>query len=167
MSLSLDDQLQRLSPEVRATLERHGFDAARLKRLAARLGAETAEDNFVKGRITPPRDGDVVDLPAVGSPARARLEERGREALRAGRVAIVVLAGGMATRMGGVVKALVDAVPGKSFLDLRLAEVAAIGRRFGRVPPLWLMSSHATDGAIRAALAAAGDAAGAAATFTQ
>jgi len=148
-------------------LARHGFDAARLQRLAARLAAERPEDNLVKGRVAPPREGDVVDLPAPGTPARAQLEARGAEALRAGRVALVVLAGGMATRMGGVVKALVDAVPGQSFLDLRLAEVAAMGRRFGRVPPLWLMTSHATDAAIRAALAAAGERASGAATFTQ
>ena len=35
---------------------------------------------------------------------------------------MVVLAGGMATRMGGVVKALVEIVPGLTFMDARLAE---------------------------------------------
>ena len=101
-----------------------------------------------------------------GSAEHARLVELGERALREGRGALVVLAGGMATRMGGVIKALIDAVPGKSFLDLRRAEVAAMGRRFGRVPPLWLMTSHATDAGIRAALGAAHDGQ-AVATFTQ
>ena len=54
--------------------------------------------------------------------------------------------------MGGVIKALVDAVPGKSFLDLRRAEVRALERRYQAVPPLWLMTSHSTDAGIRAAL---------------
>ena len=35
----------------------------------------------------------------------------------------------MATRMGGVVKALVEAFDGKTFLDLRLAENASAGKK--------------------------------------
>jgi UTP--glucose-1-phosphate uridylyltransferase len=63
-----------------------------------------------------------------------------------------VLAGGMATRMGGVVKALVEALPGKRFLDLRLAEQAALARANGKSVPLWLMTSEATYGPIVEAL---------------
>jgi UTP--glucose-1-phosphate uridylyltransferase len=58
----------------------------------------------------------------------------------------------MATRMGGVVKALVEALPGKTFLELRLAEMAHLERQYGSRPPLWLMTSHNTEGPIRAAL---------------
>jgi UTP--glucose-1-phosphate uridylyltransferase len=58
----------------------------------------------------------------------------------------------MATRMGGVVKALVEALPGKTFLDLRVREMEAIEREYGVVPPLWLMTSHSTDQPIREAL---------------
>jgi UTP--glucose-1-phosphate uridylyltransferase len=154
MKASLDTQLSQLPSDVRATLERHRFDAALFKRLAARLGSETASDNFVTGKISAPGPDDLARLPAADSAEYARLAELGGEALREGRVALLVLAGGMATRMGGVIKALVDAVPGKSFLDLRRAEVRALGRRYGRVPPLWLMTSHATDAGIRAALGA-------------
>jgi UTP--glucose-1-phosphate uridylyltransferase len=78
----------------------------------------------------------------------------------------VVLAGGMATRMGGVVKALVEALPGKTFLDLRLAEVATLAQRFGVAPPLWLMTSAATDAGIKAALGSRRDGERIA-TFTQ
>jgi UTP--glucose-1-phosphate uridylyltransferase len=60
----------------------------------------------------------------------------------------------MATRMGGVVKALVDALPGKSFLDLRLREIEVIRERYGKQPPLWLMTSHSTDEKIKQALGA-------------
>jgi UTP--glucose-1-phosphate uridylyltransferase len=81
-----------------------------------------------------------------------RLAEKGAAELAAGRVALVVLAGGMATRMGGVVKALVEALPGKTFLELRLAEVDALGKRYGKTPPLWLMTSDATDEKTREAL---------------
>ena len=51
-----------------------------------------------------------------------------------------VMAGGMATRMGGVVKALVPAFDGHTFLELRLNENATWSRRAGRAVPLWLMT---------------------------
>jgi UTP--glucose-1-phosphate uridylyltransferase len=62
----------------------------------------------------------------------------------------------MATRMGGVVKALVEALPGRTFLDLRLAENVAWSARAKRPIPLWLMTSEATDAALADALRAAG-----------
>jgi UTP--glucose-1-phosphate uridylyltransferase len=152
MALSLDEQLAKLPPDVQATLAHHRFDAERFKRLAGRLLNESAEDNFVKGTITPPRPEDLQRLPAWNDPEYERLRELGAQALASGQVALLVLAGGMATRMGGVIKALVEAVPGHSFLDLRRAEVRAIERRYQAVPPLWLMTSDATDAGIRAAL---------------
>jgi UTP--glucose-1-phosphate uridylyltransferase len=166
MKLPLEAQLAALPAAVRARLTRQRFDEAHLLALAARLASESREDNFVTGQITAPRADDLRRLPEAGSPEHARLRDRGAEALRAGQVALVVLAGGMATRMGGVIKALVEAVPGKSFLDLRRAEVSSVGRRFGVAPPLWLMTSHATDGGIREALGAALDGRDIA-TFTQ
>jgi UTP--glucose-1-phosphate uridylyltransferase len=164
--VSLDEQLTRLAPDVRAMLLRDRFDVDQLKRLAARLGAEKSGDNFVKGELAAPRPEDIARLPAVYTPEYRRLEEKGARALSEGRVALLVLAGGMATRMGGVIKALVDAVPGKSFLDLRLAEVRAIGKRYGTRPPFWLMTSRATDAGIREALGAELDGQSVA-TFTQ
>ncbi|HVR62947.1 MAG TPA: UTP--glucose-1-phosphate uridylyltransferase [Polyangia bacterium] len=153
----LGEQLAGLSPELRAKLASHGFDAQRFLRLAERFRGETPEANFVKGRLAPPRASDVSRLPEPDSAEYARLRDAGARVLREGRVALLVLAGGMATRMGGVIKALVDAVPGHSFLDLRLAEVGAIGQQYGRTPPLWLMTSDATDAGIRAALGPALD----------
>jgi UTP--glucose-1-phosphate uridylyltransferase len=111
----------------------------------------------VTGAIEPPRPNDVVSLPDAGNPERAKLEALGARALSEGKVALVVLAGGMATRMGGVVKALVEALPGQTFLDLRLAEQRALEQRFGKAPPLWLMTSAGTDAGIRQALGRAND----------
>ncbi len=64
----------------------------------------------------------------------------------------MVLAGGMATRMGGVVKALIEAVDGHTFLDLRLAERDHWSRVAGSSLPLWMLTSHATDDPIRTEL---------------
>jgi UTP--glucose-1-phosphate uridylyltransferase len=152
MALSLDQQLAELPPDVQARLHHQRFDPERFKRLAGRLRTESADDNFVKGKIRAPEPGDLAELPAPGSAERARLATLGEQALRDGQVALLVLAGGMATRMGGVIKALVDAIPGKSFLDLRRAEMRMLERRYGVAPPLWLMTSNATDAGIRQAL---------------
>ncbi|HSQ64012.1 MAG TPA: UTP--glucose-1-phosphate uridylyltransferase [Polyangiaceae bacterium] len=80
----------------------------------------------------------------------------GERALREGHLAFCVMAGGMATRMGGVVKALVTAVDDMSFLDVRLKENARACALAGRPVPLWLMTSDATDGPIREALRSKG-----------
>jgi UTP--glucose-1-phosphate uridylyltransferase len=108
--------------------------------------------NVVDGTVEPPAPGDVLPLPERGTPEHARLEELGAAALRRGEVGLVVLAGGMATRMGGVVKALVEAVDGLTFLDIRLREMDVVERRYGRRAPLLVMTSAATDGPIREAL---------------
>jgi UTP--glucose-1-phosphate uridylyltransferase len=152
-SSRLDAQLAALPSDVRATLERHGFDRSRFFSLAARLASGAPEDNLVRGKLSAPDPSDIVSLPPSG-PERARLEEIGKMALTEGQVALVVLAGGMATRMGGVVKALVEALPGRTFLDLRLREIDSLEREYGVAPPLWLMTSHSTDGPIRDALGA-------------
>jgi len=149
---TIDERLDALSPDMKRTLERYGFDARRFRELAGKVQGGSPEDNVVRGRVSPPEPSDVQALPAAGTAERARLEALGRQELEAGRVALLVLAGGMATRMGGVVKALVEALPGRTFLDLRLAEIEAVGRQFGRTPPLWLMTSHTTEGPIRSAL---------------
>jgi UTP--glucose-1-phosphate uridylyltransferase len=151
---TLEAQLDSLPADVKKLLTDSGFNAARLVSLAKPLQSGVPADNLVKGKISPPTAEDVVQLPPSGSAEHARLTALGEAALSRGEYALVVLAGGMATRMGGVVKALVDAVPGKSFLDLRLREVEVIQQRYGKRPPLWLMTSQSTDEKIRTALGA-------------
>lgn len=152
MNAPLSTQVAHLPEDIRKTLADHGFQLERFLRLSGRLTGDVSHSNFVTGEITPPDEGDIGEMPAPGSPESERLERLGVEALKAGQCAMVVLAGGMATRMGGVVKALVEALPGQRFLDLRLNESKALERRSGQRVPLWLMTSDATDAAIREAL---------------
>ena len=150
--MPLDRQLAALSPQFVARLRARGFNPDRLRAWARDVGQGTEARNRLQGTVEPPAPGDVVDAPVAGTPEHARLEALGLEALRRGEVALCVLAGGMATRMGGVVKALAFALPGRTFLDLRLAENAHLERLGGHKVPLWLMTSEPTDGPIRAAL---------------
>ena len=64
----------------------------------------------------------VAALPS--GEALGAMRKQGREAIARGEPALCVLAGGMATRMGVVVEALVEIAPGVTFLDARLAEQA-------------------------------------------
>src|SRR5262245_27916917 len=154
---SLGDEVGRLPEEFRAVLERHRFNRARLIEQTEQLKQGRYVQNRVQGRGEPPQASDLAELPETGSDEWKRLQAIGLEALRVGHCALIVLAGGMATRMGGGVKALMEALPGKSFLDLRLAELSAIERQVGKAAPLWLMTSYATDKKIRKALGPAVD----------
>jgi UTP--glucose-1-phosphate uridylyltransferase len=149
---SIAEQLEALPESTKLLLRKHRFDAQRFQRLAAKIRSGAELSNRETRSVKPPKAADIGELPEPGSAEHERLRALGLEELRQRRVALAVMAGGMATRMGGVVKALVEALPGKTFLELRLAEIAALEDEVGVAPPLWLMTSHATDDPIRIAL---------------
>ncbi len=151
----LKNSLENLDPRLKQELSDHQFDPLWLIE-QARLSASGARSNLVTGDIQSPAEA-VVELPRADSPEGRRLIDIGETALREGRCAMAVLAGGMATRMGGVVKALVEPVDGKSFLELRLKERSSLAERYGTAPPLWLMTSPATHHAIGEALGSRAD----------
>ena len=155
--MTLADELHSLPRPLAERLAARGFRSERLLAWAAARTIDRETRNRLAGEVAPPRPDDVRDAPVPGSADHARCEQLGLEALARGEVALCVLAGGMATRMGGVVKALVEALPGRTFLALRLAEQRAVEARVGARPPLWLMVSEATRGPIESALGARAD----------
>jgi UTP--glucose-1-phosphate uridylyltransferase len=124
------------------SLERFGYDETQLNQFAARAGETT--DNFIRGSITPPAPDDVSELPRRGTPEHAALVKRGEEAIRARHVGVVVLAGGMATRFGGVVKAVVPVVGSRTFLDLKHGDIRKLSATLGAPITTYVMTSHAT-----------------------
>ena len=150
----LDD----IDPATRALLERFGFDEQRFTELASRVarGELTLASNPVDGVVEPPEPGDIARLPEPGGPGYDDARTAGLEALHAGKVAAVVLAGGMATRFGGVVKGAVEAVDGRSFLEWKLGETERLASALGVKIPVALMTSFQTDEATRAHVAARG-----------
>ena len=79
------------------------------------------------------------------SPAEA--EARGREAMHAGEVGVVLVAGGQGTRLGfphpkGMFP--IGPVSGNSLFQIHIEKVLADSRRFGVNIPLYLMTSPAT-----------------------
>jgi len=141
-----------------AILDRYGFDGDLFEALRARVarGDLSPESNVVPGVIDAPREDDVTPLPEPDDDGYTETREAGLAALRRGEVAQVVLAGGMATRFGGVVKAVLEAVDGKSFLEAKLAQTATLESALGVTVPVALMTSFATDTEIRAHVAERG-----------
>jgi UTP--glucose-1-phosphate uridylyltransferase len=113
-------------------LRRYGFDEERFEELRARVagGELSKESNYVRGELAPLADDELVELPEEAEP-----DFEG--------VAVAVLNGGMATRFGGTVKGLVEAIDGVSFLDWKLRDARHAG------VPVVLMNSFATDGETR------------------
>ena len=137
--------------ETQATLDRFGFDETLFDTLRAKVAAGelSVESNVIRGTIEPPTADDVIALPAPGATAYEAARTAGLDALTRGKVAQIVLAGGMATRFGGVVKAVLTAVDGKSFLEAKLLQTAALERALDCSVPVALMTSFATDDAVR------------------
>ena len=146
--------LDEVDRDTRAVLTRYRFAAERFEALRARVavGDLSVASNVVAGVVEPPLDHDLTPLPAPGQPGFEDVRAAGVAALREGRVASIVLAGGMATRFGGLVKAVVEAVDGRTFLELKLAETARLAAALGATVPTGLMTSFATDAVIRSAL---------------
>ena len=136
-------------------LERFGFDPDTFETLRRRVAAGelSPESNVVRGAVEPPSEEDLLLLPTPGERGADEARATGIAALERGEVAQVVLAGGMATRFGGVVKAILDAVDGRSFLELKLAQTRHLESELGVTVPVALMTSFATDEAIRAHVA--------------
>jgi UTP--glucose-1-phosphate uridylyltransferase len=147
-----------LDAATRELLDRYGFDERLFEHLRARVAAgELSESaNAVRGRVEPPLEEDLATLPAPGEPAFAEAREAGLRALRRGEVAVAVLNGGMATRFGGVVKGVVGAVDGLSFLELKVRETQRVATAAGAEIPFAVMNSFATHEATQAFLRARG-----------
>ncbi|MEQ9502169.1 MAG: UTP--glucose-1-phosphate uridylyltransferase [Deltaproteobacteria bacterium] len=124
-----------------ALLERFGFERDRFERdyAAMQAGTLSPETAIVTDPIEPA--DTVVDLDFTNEEARAA----GEAALRAGKVASVVLNGGMATRFGGVVKGVVEVFDGLTFIALKARDAKRAHETYGRPVPLVLMNSFATD----------------------
>ena len=150
--MSLDQTIAALPAQLRERLAKRGFDPKQLAIWAAEVHRGQDQRNRLKGDVRPVGEASIATTPTPEDPRWSELEQLGTAALENGELAVCVLAGGMATRMGGVVKALVEVTGDHTFLDLRMAEHRRLEAKHGRPVPLWLMTSEATDGPIRNAL---------------
>ena len=99
--------------------------------------------------------GAMEPAPVLELEGRARADAiaRGEEELRAGRVGVLVVAGGQGSRLGfdgpkGCCP--VGPVSGEPLFRFHARKVLALGRRYGRPVPLYVMTSATNDAATRA-----------------
>ncbi len=151
---ALAEEVKVLPSSFSDRLRAGSFDEEEWLRLAATLEGDPAlrrrTRNVVEGHLEAPRPGDVARIGDVES--LAGLRHAGEQALARGEVAMCAMAGGMATRMGGVVKCLAEVLERRTFLDLRLCENRTHASRAEKPIPMWLMTSDATHAAISQAL---------------
>ncbi len=148
------------------TLADFGFDPDRFDELRDRLtgtlpppdacpsatgnsATSGSASNWLRGRIEPPHRGDLVAFPPAGSPEHDQLALAGTEAIARGQVAVLLLAGGMATRFGGGVKALAEVLDGLTFADAKVADLKRLSNELDCTIALWLMTSFQSDHALR------------------
>jgi UTP--glucose-1-phosphate uridylyltransferase len=148
--------LDRLDSATDAILDRYAFDREQFEALRARVvaGELSPSSNVVAGLVEPPAEQDIVRMPAHGSGAWSAARDAGIRALESGTVAQLVLAGGMATRFGGVVKGAVEAHEGRSFLSWKLGETTRLGGELGVEITVVLMTSFSTEDETRSHVAA-------------
>jgi UDP-N-acetylglucosamine/UDP-N-acetylgalactosamine diphosphorylase len=123
---------------------------ASLQRLAAAYGATAAPPTIDVGRAATPPCLRLGDAENAIKPAAAR--NCGEEALSAGQVGAILVAGGQGTRLGcngpkGLYR--VGPVSQASLFELLFGKLLAVRRRFGRDVPLAIMTSSATDAETR------------------
>jgi UDP-N-acetylglucosamine/UDP-N-acetylgalactosamine diphosphorylase len=128
------------------------------RRLAADLAAidfrrlDTLIRAFVRDEAAAPPTPGTVEPVEVRRLPRTDAErvawrlaaERGEAALAAGEVAVVLVAGGQGTRLGfdgpkGTFP--IGPVSACSLFQIHAEKLVALGRRFGRTPPLYVMTS--------------------------
>ena len=129
---------EELAETEQALLDQYRFDQDSFTALRHKLrdGQFSAEANQIQAVLTPPPREKLISWPNPDSEA----EKVGQQALDDGLVAAAILNGGMATRFGGVVKGVVEVLPSRSFLELKLSTIA----RASSKAPVFIMNSFAT-----------------------
>ncbi len=127
-----------------------GLDFAELDGLIARFVLGSHTPDF--GELVPAQPITVPDTPE-GEAARRRATAIGEDAIRAGHVAALVVAGGLGTRLRYIPpKGTYPAAPisGKTLFQLHAEKLLATSRRYGVPVPWYIMVSEATDAPTRA-----------------
>ena len=120
---------------------------ARMRRLLAERGHSAAAG-------TEPEPAPVEIL--ASGPERDAAKRRGEEALRAGQVAVVLVAGGQGSRLGfdGPKGAYgVGPVTGRPLFFFHARKILALSKRYDAPIPFYVMTSETNDAATRACFA--------------
>lgn len=131
------------------TQEIESVDLALVARLAG--GAVSAAAGCDLSAIGAP---DVIAVPRASGEraAHQRAAERGRQILAAGEAAVMLVAGGQASRLGYDLpkgQFPIGPVTGRSLFQIHAEKILAVSRRVGRAIPWLVMTSKANDAPTR------------------
>lgn len=136
-------------------LDAYHFAPGRFAELRRRLvsGSLSPHSNLVSGTLEPPRPSDLTTLPRPDSTDYRQVRTLGLAALQAGEVAAIILAGRTTDRFadrttarsGSRATGVVEALDGRSFLQIKLDQIAAITTEISTEPPCVIVTSFATD----------------------
>lgn len=148
--------------DLRPSVAGYAFDAPAFAALCSRLTKGYLSTATTRLARPPATLDTLADAPlrdfrtfAPGINERDRnlgqAAERGRIAIRDGRVAVLILNGGMATRFGGKPKGVIPVVQGEAetFLWIKLAQIARLVREHDATIPVIVMHSFATQSVSR------------------
>lgn len=111
-----------------------------------REGTLTAASNRLSARVDCPGPQEIARMPERGTPAYQELVRLGQEALERGELGSVILSGGMATRFNyDRPKGCYPIFENQSFLELKVRWIRKIAPQM----PIYVMTSFATDDAVR------------------
>ncbi len=141
------DHWAQLGPEQQNGLatQLENLDLPLLKRLwEGHAGSEEHDWATLARRSTPPQ---AVRCTAASAQSEADTLRQGEQALAAGRVGVLLVAGGQGTRLGfdhpkGMFP--LGPVSNQTLFQILLEKVIAASRRHGASIPVYLMTSHAT-----------------------
>lgn len=135
-----------LTDEEAAQLAPYYFDRILQERLCQlfRSGRLSSETNRIRGEILLPPPGMIRDLPDPADAEGHAAHLAGAAAATRGKLALLVLNGGMATRFGGGVKGTVPVVDGLSFVGLKITAARLLAAACGGAVPVYLMNSIST-----------------------
>ncbi len=99
-----------------------------------------------------PSADQIRPVPVIPAGEDAKARQRGEEALEAGEVAVLLVAGGQGSRLGfdhpkGMFE--VGPVSNKTLFQIHAEKVLAVRRRYGKPLPFLVMTSPATDAETR------------------
>lgn len=140
--------MDRLEPsaETAALLTKYGFDERVFQTLQHRLKMGESIESFNKtnGLVGLPPSHAISSLVALNSPEHREYSRAGRDMVAKGRLGVLMLAGGMATRFGGGVKALAEVAGSLTFIEAKLRDAARVAEQANAKLSVFLMTSFTT-----------------------
>ncbi|MBN1383483.1 MAG: UTP--glucose-1-phosphate uridylyltransferase [Elusimicrobia bacterium] len=127
-------------------LQKYRYDEKLFEDLRKKFieGTFSSKNNIIKDKISPP-DETAFFNPKKDTAKKEKYAETGKETIKNGKLGVVIVNGGMATRFGGVVKGIVEVYDKKSFLQIKIEQIKKINRKYNVSIPVYFMNSFSTE----------------------